>query len=259
MKTRQRKIHIDLEEFEKFFTSNMVKRIKNKDGEAINLAFEKFRDFFEGIAMQCFAQCANKPFYEDFTEYDFVSQIYLDMPYYRFDKPSYLWNSVKFMLPYIRRGGYAYMREEYKKAFNSKYNTPEMVPLFFKPFFSESSDDDEINALDFLGCSTKSLEDEFFCEYEKKQSIKLITPLLNYCRSLYSGRSLKAFDLYMEGCNLSAWHMQFDKSLLIKNYPIIRKILNEIGLFKPEYDEYYFDFMFSPKNINLLKTMVLQI
>lgn len=237
---KKRDTHIDEADFYDYFNEETKRKIKQRDSETIRKTFEKYQEVFETIVLHFLNIKGATERYRDFTFLDCIGQIYLDMPHYRYDSPSYMITCCKMYLSHIWLGGYDYIVTENSKLANSTYRA-EVISLDFE----NSEDGSTFDYLEHYITGT-SLEDEFFSKFETSNFGKIF----NFCKSVLNDKELECFRLAL--CGYSSWQIKkffnitgLDRARkrILSHYPELKILLQEANLYSPVYDEIYLQYL----------------
>ena len=241
--SKPKNIHIDEMDFYNYFTPERVKKIQEKDGEAVIDCFTKYYNLFEFSAKKFLNKRNNDPRYSELSYLDCLGEIILDIPYYKFEKPSKFANSVGIKLLTILDGGFEYIMTNNRKYFNSSYRNAEIVNLYFDFKNDDSGIGEEGILLDFLEMGEKSPEDIYIDKLDEILSPEL-EDVVRFCKSLLNGKTAECFDLLLEGCSksyiateLGSNTIKSTRKQILSHYEELKPLLIKSGVYSKEFDE----------------------
>lgn len=212
----------------KEFNTETIEKIKAFDCEAIKSFYlSNFNLFKKLVNIYINKRLTYNPAC-DLCFDDFIADIYISLPYYRYDSPDYFIASVKYAFPLVERGGFAYSMEY---GLSTHIKLKDLYSLYIE------NDDGEITLLSDLYDNGKIYDDftNFSLSYEKMSS-----KIVEFCSKFFSNKEKIYFQYFMDGyqdkvirekmCTKSKTHYLTDiKNKLILHFDEVKKFLESNG------------------------------
>lgn len=236
---------IDRQEFKEIFSDTFIAQVKNKNPNALRFVYEKYLSDFICVVNKVYFKTRHDTRHIEFSFQDYLSQIYLDLPYYDYSSPSFMIQSALTLLPYICYGGYDYIKSMNPKKQTRAYTEAQVYSFDMKmPSKNGESERTFYDYFDSLGID-KNFEDEIIekiegCYYTKnkieilKKFMSSILPPTLYSTFLYRCKGYSAQVIKEKTGHIFDYTYFYKK--VFSNYNKLKTILIDLNLFKPEYD-----------------------